>query len=131
MLLGYIIGIFTIPKFISQSTALRWCAILGVIFTVLAVVTSGGTSVFFIAALGLANSLMWPAIFPLGIDGIGKFTKTGSALLVMGICGGGVIPLVYGWVGQHSSLQQAYIIMVPVYLYILYFSVKGYRVGKA
>ncbi len=80
MLVGYVIGIIAIPKYISQSYALRICALIGVVFTILAVVTSGKTSVLFIALLGLANSLMWPSIFPLGIDGLGKFTKIGSAL---------------------------------------------------
>jgi fucose permease len=75
MLVGYIVGIVAIPKYISQSAALRICSILGVIFTILAVVTTGYTSVTFIALLGIANSLMWPAIFPLAIDGLGKFTS--------------------------------------------------------
>lgn len=130
MLIGYIVGIFTIPKYISQSTALRWCAILGVIFTVLAVVTTGYTSVAFIAALGLANSLMWPAIFPLAIDGLGKFTKIGSALLVTAIAGGAILPLIYGKLSQYSNPQHAYAMMVPCYLFIWYFASKGYRAGK-
>jgi glucose/galactose transporter len=130
MLVGYVVGIFAIPKYISQSAALKWCAILGVIFTTLAVTTSGITSVFFIASLGLANSLMWPAIFPLGIDGLGRFTKIGSALLVMGIAGGAILPLIYGWLALHSSTQMAYSMMIPCYLYILFFAVKGYRAGR-
>ena len=131
MLVGYVVGIFAIPKYISQSAAMKWCAILGVVFTALAVATTGYTSVFFIAALGLANSLMWPAIFPLGIDGLGRFTKIGSALLVMGIAGGAILPLVYGWLSLHSTSQIAYLMMIPCYLYILYFAVKGYRAGKS
>jgi FHS family L-fucose permease-like MFS transporter len=131
MLVGYIIGIFTIPKYISQQNALKWCSILGVVFTILAVVTSGYVSVGFIALLGLANSLMWPAIFPLGIDGLGKFTKTGSALLVTAISGGAILPLIYGKLALPWGLQDAYLMMVPCYLFILYFAVRGYRAGKA
>ncbi|HTF19518.1 MAG TPA: sugar MFS transporter [Chryseolinea sp.] len=131
MLVGYLVGIFAIPKYISQSAALKWCAILGVIFTVLAVSTNGYVSVFFIATLGLANSLMWPAIFPLGIDGLGRFTKIGAALLVMGIAGGAILPLIYGWLALKTSSQMAYVMMIPCYLYILYFAVKGYRAGKS
>jgi FHS family L-fucose permease-like MFS transporter len=131
MLVGYVVGIFTIPKYISQQNALKWCAILGVIFTILAVVTSGYVSVGFIALLGLANSLMWPAIFPLGIDGLGKFTKTGSALLVTAISGGAILPLIYGKLALPWGLQNAYLMMVPCYLFILYFAVRGYRAGKA
>lgn len=118
MLIGYVVGIFTIPKYISQATALRWCAILGVVFTILAVVTTGYTSVAFIAALGLANSLMWPAIFPLAIDGLGKFTKIGSAFLVTAIAGGAILPLIYGKLSQYTNPQQAYLMMVPCFIYI-------------
>lgn len=131
MLLGYVVGIATIPKYISQANALKYCAILGAIFSVLAVVTSGYVSVAFIALLGLANSLMWPAIFPLAIEGLGKFTKTGSALLVMAISGGAIMPLVYGLISDSiGSTKLAYIIMAPCYLYILYYAAKGHNVGK-
>ena len=130
MLIGYIVGITTIPKYISQSKALAICAILGAAFTVLAVVTDGYVSVGFIAALGLANSLMWPAIFPLAIDGLGKFTKIGSAILVMAIAGGAILPLIYGKVSLMSNSQHAYLLMVPCYLFILYFATKGYKAGK-
>ncbi|MBX7126195.1 MAG: sugar MFS transporter [Cyclobacteriaceae bacterium] len=131
MLIGYVIGILTIPKYISQETALKICAVLGVVFTVFALSTSGGYSVAGIALLGLANSLMWPAIFPLAIEGLGKFTKVGSALLIMGIAGGAILPLVYGRLIEVLSAKGAYVIMIPCYLYILYYAVKGHRVGRA
>lgn len=133
MLIGYVIGIFTIPKYISQQAALRVCAVLGVIFTVLALVTDRYASVAFIALLGLANSLMWPAIFPLAISGLGRFTKIGSALLIMAIAGGALLPLLYGWLLDQPgwNSKSAYVIMVPCYLYILYFAAKGYRASKA
>src|SRR5690606_18925984 len=92
MLIGYIVGIFTIPKYISEQAALTVCAVLGVVFTVLALVTDRYASIAFIALLGLANSLMWPAIFPLAISGLGRFTKIGSALLIMAIAGGALLP---------------------------------------
>lgn len=131
MLAGYFVGIFAIPKYISQQSALKWCAILGVAFTILAVFTKGYVSVAFIAALGLANSLMWPAIFPLAIDGLGKFTKIGSALLVTAIAGGAILPLVYGKLALIWNLQDAYLMMVPCYIFILYFAMKGHRAGRA
>ncbi|MBX2897168.1 MAG: sugar MFS transporter [Cyclobacteriaceae bacterium] len=130
MLVGYVVGIIAIPKYMSQATALKICAWLGVVFTVGAVLTNGFVSVAFIALLGLANSLMWPAIFPLAIDGLGKFTKTGSALLIMAIAGGAILPLVYGWLSEITTSQQAYWMMVPCYLFILYFATKGYKAGK-
>ena len=129
MLIGYVVGIFTIPKYLSQSTALKFSAILGVIFTVLAVTANGIVSVAGIALLGLANALMWPAIFPLAIEGLGKFTKTGSALLIMGIAGGAILPLIYGKLSESVGTQHAYWLMVPCYIYILYFAIKGHKVG--
>jgi fucose permease len=87
MLVGYIIGIFTIPKYMSQQNALAISAILGIIFSLGVYLTEGYTAISFIALLGLANALMWPAIFPLAISGLGKFTKTGAALLIMGVAG--------------------------------------------
>lgn len=130
MLAGYIIGIIAIPKFISQTAVLKISAVLGVIFTLAAIFTTGYTSVFFIAILGLANALVWPALWPLTIDGLGKFTKTGSALLIVGIAGGAVIPRLWATLGEKVGLQQAFWIMVPAYLYILYFAAYGNKIGK-
>ncbi|MFC0775153.1 sugar MFS transporter [Terrimonas alba] len=132
MLIGYVAGIITIPKYISQQKALRICAILGIIFTITAYFTSGYASVTFIALLGLANSLMWPAIFPLGISHLGKFTKTGSAIMIMGIAGGAIWPLIYAFLKDnlHLDFQLSYFVTVlPCYLYILYFAVSGHKVG--
>jgi len=132
MIVGYFVGIFAIPKYISQSNALKWFALLGVLFTIIATLTSGYTSILMIAALGFANSIMWPAIWPLAIDGLGKFMKTGSALLIMGIAGGALLPLLYGYLSDIESIgsQQAYWIMVPCYLFILFFAAKGHKIGK-
>jgi MFS transporter, FHS family, L-fucose permease len=129
MLIGYLIGIVAIPKYISQSTALKFSAILGILFSLGAIFTSGSTSVFFIAILGLANALVWPAIWPLAIQGLGKFTKTASALLIVGIAGGALLPSLWGSLGKSIGLQQAYWIMVPCYLFILYYAVSGHKAG--
>ncbi len=133
MLIGYIIGIISIPRFVSQQMALRICTIIGITFTVISVFTTGTTSFIFVALLGIANSLMWPAIFPLGIKGLGKFTKTGSAIMIMGISGGAIWPLIYGLLKDHLHIdfQHAFLYaMVPGYLYIMYFSIAGHKVGK-
>ena len=132
MIVGYFVGIIAIPKYLSQSNALKYFAILGVVFTVIATFTSGFTSILMIAALGFANSIMWPAIWPLAIDGLGKFMKIGSALLIMGIAGGAVLPLVYGALADVESIGagKAYWVMVPCYLFILYFATKGHTLGK-
>jgi glucose/galactose transporter len=131
MVLGYIIGIVTIPKVIRQETALKLSAILGLIFTALAFVTHGYVSILFVALLGLANSLMWPAIFPLAIRGLGPLTRVGAALLIMGIAGGAIVPQVYARLKDVMSPQSAFFwSMLPCYLYILYYATKGHRAGQ-
>jgi MFS transporter, FHS family, L-fucose permease len=130
MVFGYILGIITIPRYLSQSKALAISAVLGVVFTTGAYLTDGMASVACVALLGLANAMMWPAIFPLAIAGLGKFTKAGSALLIMGIAGGAIMPLLYGKIAHLTTNQAAYLIMIPMYLFILYFAVKGHKIRK-
>lgn len=131
MLLGYVIGLFTIPKYISQQGALKISALLGIAFTIAAFLTKGYLSVGFVAALGLANALMWPAIFPMAISGLGKFTEKGSAILIMGIAGGAIIPKAFASLKESYNFQLVFCaLMVPCYLYILYYSIKGYKAGK-
>lgn len=127
MLVGYFVGIVAIPKYIPQNKALMYCGIIGVLFTIGIIFTAGFTSVAFVALLGLANSLMWPAIFPLAIKGLGKKTEFGSALLIMGIGGGAILPFFYGKIAESIGVQQAYLILIPCYLYILYFATIGHK----
>ena len=103
MLVGYVVGIICIPKYIKQETALRISAIAGISFSLISLFTSGVVSVSFIGLLGLANALIWPSIWPLAIDGLGRFTKTGSSLLVMAIGGGALLPLAYGKLADQST----------------------------
>jgi len=126
---------------------LKIFSIMGVLFTTLALLTSGFYSVLFIALLGLANSLLFPALFPLAIHGLGKFTKLGSGIMVMSFVGGALLPLVYGAMvdtsthhavaagvdavaAKAAAAQHSYWIMIPGYLYILYFGISGFKVGK-
>ncbi|WP_395767895.1 sugar MFS transporter [Aquirufa sp.] len=128
MLAGYIVGIFFIPKYLSQQKALNYSAILGILFSIGAVVLDGYLSVLCIALLGLANALMWPALWPLAIQGLGKFTKIGSALIIMMISGGALIPLVYGSLADRlGDTQTAYAIMIPCYLFILFYATIGHK----
>lgn len=150
LLLGYGIGIWAIPKYISQRKALAIACILSILLVILAVTTTGEAglktitllgndfsipthpAVWFFALLGFSNSVMWPAIFPMAIDGLGRFTKMGSALLIMAIVGGAILPPLYGRISEINGVggQTAYYMMVPAYLFILYFALKGYRMGK-
>jgi glucose/galactose transporter len=130
MLVGYLVGLVAIPRFISQERYLSLSAGLGVLLALGALLTHGYASVGFIAALGFANAMMWPAIFPLAIRGLGRLTETGSALLVMGIAGGAVIPQLFAVLKQHYDFQLVFAaLVVPCYLYILYYARRGHRAG--
>ncbi|WP_461487536.1 sugar MFS transporter [Pedobacter sp.] len=134
MLVGYVFGVVAIPRIISQQMALRICAILGVTLSCISAFTAGNVSFYAVALLGLANSLMWPAIFPLGIKGLGKFTKTGSAIMIMGIAGGALVLPIYGFLKDslHIDFQHAFLYtMLPAYIYIIYFAIKGHKLGTA
>ncbi|MET1057452.1 MAG: sugar MFS transporter [Pedobacter sp.] len=131
MILGYLVGIVCIPKYLSQENAMKWFAALGVVLTLVAIFTTSYVSVLFIALLGFANSMVYPAIWPLALNGVGRFTKMASSLLIMGIAGGAVIPLCYGALADIVNPQQAYWIMVPCYIYIFYYATTGCKVGKS
>ncbi|MBL4746413.1 MAG: sugar MFS transporter [Flavobacteriaceae bacterium] len=145
MVATYGLGVFLIPKYIQQKTALQISALLGIIFSVCILLTTGFTSVMFVAALGIANALVWPAIWPLTLEGLGKHTKTASALLVMSISGGAIIPLLYGSLvdsGKKELLASgitdtdaiaavatsSYWILIPCYALILFFALSGHKI---
>jgi len=128
MLVGYIVGILFIPKYLSQQKALNYSAILGILFSIGTIVFTGFISVMCLALLGLANALMWPALWPLAIQGLGKFTKLGSALIIMMISGGALLPLLYGKIAdQIGDTQKAYIIMIPCYIFIYFYATIGHK----
>ncbi|WP_298513077.1 sugar MFS transporter [uncultured Kordia sp.] len=146
MVFTYALGVFLIPKYISQALALKISAFLGIVLSIAIVFTSGFTSVLFVAALGFANALVWPAVWPLALTGLGKFTKTASALLIMGISGGAVLPPLYGALVDHkkeeliaSGIEElsataeaasyGYWILLPCYVIILYYAFWGHKVG--
>lgn len=146
MVLGYFLGILLIPRILSQQVALTISAILGCALTI-AIVTVSNESVFIstllglksvlpdtlllIAVLGFANAIVWPAVWPLALSGLGKLTSVGSGLLVMGIAGGAFGPLFWGLasggVKSADAQQAAYIVMLPCYLFILFYALKGHK----
>jgi glucose/galactose transporter len=130
MLVGYVIGIICIPRYISQVKVLKLSSIMGLVFVSLALSTKGILSVAFIALLGLANSLVWPSIWPLAIAGLGRFTKTGASLLIMAVGGGALLPLTYGWLADLFTPHLAYWITVPCYLCIWYYARAGHKRGR-
>lgn len=136
---GYICGILLIPKYISQLNMLRICTIMGAAFTLAIVFTEGqvnflghttDVSMWFVVLLGLANSLVWAGIWPLALDGLGRFTKLGASIMIMGLCGNALMPLVYGYVADIYNVHVAYWVLFPCYLYLIFYAVKGYGVRK-
>lgn len=128
MLTGYVVGIIGIPRYFSQQQSLIFSSLLGILFIIASQLTSGFTSVLFIALLGLANSLMWPSIWPLAISDLGRFTKVGSSLLVMAISGGAVLPLIYERLADSLDARQAYWMVVPGYLIIALYALWGHKI---
>ena len=145
MVIGYLVGIATIPKVINQETALAVSAVLGFVFSLgvlfsspanygISKVLLGWTgvslipnSVLFVALLGFANAMVWPTIWPLALDGLGKFTKIGSAILITAIAGGAVIPPLYGVLSDSYSPQASYWVLLPCYLAIFLYALKGHK----
>ncbi len=130
MLAGYLLGVALTPRFMSQQTYLALSAALGVVLCIGAYTTQGYVSVGFVAAMGFANAMMWPAIFPLAIRGLGQRTETGAALLIMAIAGGALMPWWYGLLKQAMNFQLAYLVLaLPAYVLIFYFGARGHAAG--
>lgn len=127
MIVGYLLGIALIPKVVTQRRALEISAVLGILLTIAAIFSTPFLSVMFIAFLGLANAIVWPAIWPLAIHNLGRFIKTGSALLIMAIAGGAILPLVWGYLSDLVGSQNAYWILIPCYLTIFLFANRWYK----
>lgn len=136
---GYVIGIITIPRFISQVNALRICTLLGTAFTLLILFTHGTVtllghtadiSIWFVVLLGLANSLVWAGLWPLALDGLGRFTKLGASILIMGLCGNAIMPLFYGYFADVFDVHRAYWVLFPCYLYLVYYAAYGHKVKR-
>jgi FHS family L-fucose permease-like MFS transporter len=130
LLVGYILGIILIPKYLHQRKALVISAVLSILFVLIAMNTKGYVAVTSFALLGFSQAIMWPAIWPLAIHHLGRFTKTGAALLIMGILGGAVLPPLYGQLSAMlGSKQVGYLILLPCYFYVLYYAAWGWKVG--
>ena len=125
MSIGYIAGILFIPKYLSQNTALKICAIVAVIGTICVATLPAHLSIYSIGIVALGCSLMWPAIWPLAMKDLGKFTKTGSSLLTMGLFGGAILTLLFGWFKDLFGAQNAYWLCLPCFIYIAFYAFKG------
>lgn len=136
---GYILGIICIPRFFSQVTALRFCTILGLALTLLIIFAKGRVhlighyadwSIWFLVLLGFANSLVWAGIWPLALNGLGRFTKLGASIMIMGLCGNAIMPLIYGYFADAFSPRQAYWVLFPCYSYLVFYAIYGHKIKK-
>jgi glucose/galactose transporter len=134
---GYFIGVITIPRFINQRNALLICTILGLTLSTCVLIFSGPViifghhtdiSIWFLVALGLPNSLIFANIWPLAIKGLGRFTKIGSSIMIMGLCGNAITPLIYGHMADLLDVRTAYLILIPCYLYLIFFAAYGHQI---
>ena len=138
-MIGYILGILIIPKYVSQTKALIICTVLGLLlsfgvvfadFNVTLFGHQANISIFLLCALGFPNALIYAGIWPLSIHGLGKFTKTGSSLLIMGLCGNAILPLIYGYFAEVYDLRIGYWILIPCFLYLIFFATKGHKINS-
>ena len=148
MVFGYIVGVLFIPKYLSQQRALVGSALFGILFLLGVTLSSQSHSISevlwgwsgirtlpntitFVALLGFANALVWPTIWPLALEGLGKYTAQGSALLIMAIAGGALLPLLFGKIAQISqSMQLAYLMGIICYAFILFYAIKGHKIAS-
>lgn len=136
-IIGYFIGIICIPRFISQTNALRICTITGLIFSLCILYIPGSMnfeghnitiSIWFLALLGLPNSLIYAGIWPLAIHDLGRFTKIGSSILIMGLAGNAILPLIYGRLADTIGVRQAYWVLIPCFLYLVFYALYGHKI---
>jgi len=130
MVIGYLLGVVLVPKFISQVWAMRISTGLGIVVATSLIFVPPLVSIWIVSIFGLANALVWPSVWPLALDGLGKFTKIGSSLLVTGIVGGGILLFFFGFLKDLYGMQNAYLICLPSYIYLFYYSIAGYKMGR-
>ncbi len=128
LVVGYISGIILIPKYINQALALRIFSVIAIFGSLMVVLTPPSVSIYFIVFIALGCSLMWPALWPLAMTDLGKFTKAGSSLMIIAIVGGALIPTIYGFLKDSVGSQNAYWLCLPCFLYILYYGLKGHKI---
>lgn len=128
MVIGYLCGIALIPKYLKQSTALLICSVIAIAGSLLVVTLPAAVSIWAIALIALGSSLMWPALWPLAMADLGRFTKAGSSLLIMAMAGPVVILPLLGWLKDTFGMQQAFWLCLPCFVFILFYAVWGYKI---
>jgi len=138
-LIGYFAGIIAIPRFASQLQMLRVAVVTGAVLSVLVLVIPGtvpvyghavSLSLFCINGLGFCNALIYAGIWPLAIHHLGRHTDLASACMVMALCGNGLMPLLYGFLADHWGLRPGYVVLLPCFLFLIYYAYRGYRLER-
>jgi MFS transporter, FHS family, L-fucose permease len=137
---GFLSGIVLIPKYINHINVFRVCTTSALVLTLVFFLVKGNVvtilghtadlSIWFLVLLGLSNSLMWSAIWPMALDGLGRFTKMGGSILIMGLCGSAILPIIYGYFADKFNTHIAYWILLPCYLYLIFYAFYGYRIRR-
>ena len=130
ILVGYLIGIITIPKYLSQQTALLICTITGLVLSIFVLAFPPKASIWFLVLLGIPNSLIYAGIWPLAIKGLGRWTNLGSSLLVMALCGNAIMSLLYGLEADRLGEHAAYWLLIPCFVYMIFYAVYGHKIRK-
>lgn len=140
ILFGYLLGVLLIPKYLSQQRALIICTVTGLILSFCVTLICGPTqllglnadmSIWFLVLLGIPNSLIYAGIWPLAIHDLGKHTSLGSSIMVMGLCANAIVPLVYAWlVDATGSARAGYWVLVPCFIYMIFYAVKGCKIRR-
>jgi fucose permease len=137
--IGYLLGVFLIPKVVSQKNMLIMSTILGLLLSFFVVFTHTPVNIFgletdisiwFLVLMGLPNALIYAGIWPLAIRELGPFTNLGSSMLVMGLCGSAIIPLIYSFVAENTEMKIAYWVLIPCFVYLIFYATIGHKINS-
>ena len=118
---------FLVRRRVEAQRALVFVSSIASLLVVTGILTHGYVAMWAIVACGLFNSVMWPCIFPMSVEGLGRFTSHGSGILIMMVVGGAIIPEVQGFLADKFGYQPSFAIVLLCYLYILFFALRGHR----
>lgn len=137
-LVGYFIGILLIPRFASQQRMFRICTVGGLVLSVCVLVIPGevqmyghatSLSIWCLSLMGVCNALIYAGIWPLAIHDLGRWTNLGSSFMVMALCGNAFMPVIYGLIADHYGLRIGYIVLIPCFLYLIFYAFYGYKIN--
>ena len=129
-MVGRFVGSALLQRIPTRLLLGAFAAIAASLVTI-SMISTGHIAMFTILAVGLFNSIMFPSIFTLGVDGLGKLTAKGSSVLIAAIVGGALIPNIQGRLADAMGLHHAFIVPALCYVYILFFAFAAHELGKS